>query len=391
MTETTELTIYKAGTPEAKKCMTRHCVLYGSSGQPMASVYFVFPRFLTFEHEHFIKKKVDEDDLKEMEKLVKELAPVIMSKVADKIHAVLEPWDEFLNDLDDEEICAVFNEALERDVEENPRGEFIGHPVGTSIFKALQKLDDKYGGHVCGPYYTYNDPDSYCGQHDIQFTFPSKSGDPWTPTMFDVVFLQIHPGGDARNMAEGRFYVPEGIDETTNLYDTLGANIGDLGTLVEIPVEFPLEQWLRQNDQDAWDSIYREEKPDAEGRYYKSELLDWFQDFKDGMCRIYLTPEGDNGAGVDVYRVYDAIQYKGRDLWTWVPEGEIVGEKRSQVGISATPYIPAVFEYSTGGYFKWDGPMPGTDEWEAMMTENAMHPISPRKEKDETKDAFKEE
>lgn len=391
MTETTELKVHQPGTEEAKECMARHSVLYGSDGQPMASVYFVFPRFLTLDHPYFLKKNVDEENMAEMRKIVEALGPVIMSVDADKIHAVLEPFKDFILELDDEEICAVFNTAFEEDVENNPHGDFIGSDVGTSIFEALQKLDDKYGEHVVGPYYTYNDPDSYAGQHDLQFTMPSKSGDPWTPTLFDVIFLQIHPGGDARNMAEGRFYVPEGIDETVNLFDSLGSYVGDLGTTIEIPVEFPLEQWLRNNAEDAWDSIYREEKRGDDGHYHKSDLLSHFTDFKDGMCRIYLPPDGGSGAGCDVYRVFDAICWQGREFWTWVPLGEIVGEKRSQVGVSATPYIPAVFEYSTDGYFKWDGPMPGTDEWNEMMEASAMHAIPPRKEKDKTKDGFEEE
>lgn len=392
---TAELKIHKQGSPEAHKCLSKHSVIYGSDGQPMASIYFVFPHLLTFAHPHFKKKKVERKNVNKMRKIAKAVGPLLTSLDTNEEGAIfkaLEPHKDFILELDDEEICAMFNEACDVSLAEAEHGDLIGYKHATEIFEALQKLDDRFGSYVCGPHYTYNDSDSYCGQHDIQFTMPSKSGDPWTPTMFDVVFVQIHPGGDARNMAEGRFYTPEGIDETTNLYDTLGAcSSGELGTTVEIPVEFPLEQWIKNVDDEAWDSMYREEVKGADGHYAPKETL-YYHDFKDGMCRTQFSPKGDNGAGVDVYRCFDVACYKGRDFWTWVPEGEVVGELRSQVGVSATPWKREMFEYSTGGYFKWEGPMPGTPEWDEMMTEHALEPINPRKEgKDQTKDAFAEE
>jgi len=386
---TSELTIYQPGSKEAHDCMRRHNVLYGCDGQPMASVYWVFPHLLMFDHPHFIKKKVERGPKQRMRNLAKKLGAAMADKDSDVYYQVFKPYEDFILELDDEEICAVLNEACDT------VDDFVGYDYAVEIFKALQRLDDKFGSFVCNPWYTYNDPDSYCGQHDIQFTIPSKSGDPWTPTMFDVLFLQIHPGGDARNMASGRFYTPEGLDETTNLYDTLGAYGPDLGTTVEVPVEFPLEQWIKQKDKDAWDSIYREDKKGSDDRWFKTELLE-FHDFdvKPGYCRTYFAPNCDNGAGVDVYRCYDIAAYSGDDLWTWVPLGELVGESRSSVGISATPHIRSIAEYSTAGYFEWTGPEPGTDEWKELFEKRGLTEITVRRDgdkKDQTKNAFKEE
>lgn len=385
MTTTSEIKVHKPGSPEAHKCMARNNVLYDSSGQPMASVYFVFPHLLTFAHPHFKKKKVGQKVVNKMRKIAKALAPLLTRLGEDAEYlAVFEPHKEFLIELDDEEICTMLNEACNISLEQDERGDLIGYSHAKAIFMALQRLDDdRFGETIFGPHYTYNDPDSYCGQHDIQFTYPGNGSDNiWGTSSFEVVFLQIHPGGDARNMAEGRFYVPEGIDEMTNLFDTLGiCHAGDLLTQVEIPVEFPLEQWIKQTDEEAWDSIYREEVEGDDGRYEPAEVLGWYTDFKDGLCRVQLCPKGEESAAVEVYRCYDVPCWKGRDWWTWTPTGEIVGEMRKMWGVSATPWKPEEFQCSTGGYFRWEGPMPGTPEWDEMMIEHKLDPIEPRKPK----------
>lgn len=387
---TSELTIHQPGSKEAEECLRKHSVIYGSDGQPMASIFFVFPHLLTFAHPHFKKKKVDKKAVNKMRKIAKAIGPLLTHLQHDTIYPVLEPHKEFILELDDEELCAMLNEACEFSLAEAEHGDLIGSDHAYEIFMALQRLDDKYGEHIVGPKYTYNDPDSYCGHRDIQVTFPSDSGDPWLPQMFEVAFVQIHPGGDARNMSEGRFYVPEGIDEFYGVLETLGTYSSELCTTVEIPIEFPLEQWIQKVDEEAWDSMYREEKPDADGHYKPCDLL-YFYDFKGGMCLTQFAPKGESGAGVEVYRCFDVAAYKGRELWAWTPQGEVVGEAQSQVGVSATPWKKAIFEYSTGGYFKWDGPMPGTDEWNTLLEENGLTPIAPRIEKDKTKDAFEKE
>ena len=388
MTTTSELKVHETGSAAAHKCMAKNNVLYDSSGQPMASVYFVFPNLLKFTHPVIRKKKIKRSVMKKMKAIATLIAPVLKDNHPvddDALLEILKPYKKLLLELDDEEICALLNEAIDQ------TEEFIGHDCAFFIFHTLQRIDDKFGEEIFGPHYTYNDSDSYCGQHDIQFCYPGKGDSIYGCDSFDVVFLQIHPGGDARNMASGYFYVPEGIDEMTNLFDTLGAShAGELGTTVEIPVEFPLEQWIQKVDDEAWDSIYREEVKGDDGHYNPKETL-YFHDFKDGLCRTYLSPKGDNGAGVDVYRCYDVACWKGRDFWTWTPEGEIVGQMRSMAGISATPWKPEEFKYSTKGYFKWVGPMPGTDEWTALMAELGLEPVAPRKEKEATPDMFSAE
>jgi hypothetical protein len=394
MTKTAEIKIHAPGSKEAHECLSKNSVIYGSDGQPMASIYFVFPHLLTFKHPHFKKKKVARSRVNKMRKIAKAIAPFFLHLEDAKFYECFEPHKDFILELDDEEICAMLNEACDLSFENDEHGDMIGYNHAVEVFKALQRLDDKFGEEVFGPHYTYNDPDSYCGQHDIQFCYPGSGDSIYGCDGCDIVFCQIHPGGDARNMAEGRFYMAEGIDDMTNLFDTLGAShSGELCTTVEIPVEFPLEQWIKQVDEEAWDSMYREEVKGLNGHYSPRETL-FFHDFKDGMCRTQFSPKGDNGAGVDVYRCFDVACYKGRDFWTWTPEGEIIGEMRKMWGISATPWKPEEFKYSTGGYFKWEGPMPGTDEWKAMLEEHKLDPIEPRKDtkvEDQTQEMFSEE
>lgn len=382
MTSTTEIKVHAPGSPEAHECLSRNNVIYGSNGQPMASIYFVFPHLLTFAHPHFKKKKVKRSAVNKMRKIATDLAPLLtrLGKL-EEYFEVFKPHKEFISELDDEEICTMLNEACNISLEHDKHGDMIGYNHATMIFRALQQLDDKFGTEVFGPHYTYNDPDSYCGHRDIQFCYPGDGDSIYGCNGCDLIFVQIHPGGDARNMAEGRFYMAEGIDEMTNLFDTLGAShAGELCTTVEIPVEFPLEQWIQKVDEEAWDSMYREEVKDEDGHYAPKDTL-YFHDFKDGMCRTQFSPKGDNGAGVDVYRCFDVACYKGREFWTWVPQGEIIGEMHKQWGVSATPWKDAEFQYSTGGYFKWEGPKPGTAEWDEMMKEHKLDPIEPRKPK----------
>lgn len=391
MTTANEIKVHAPDSKEAMEVLRKNAVIYGSDGQPMASIYFVFPHLLKFDHPHFKKKKVEKEGLRKLKALATLIAPRLKDKIPiddDWLLEILKPHKDFLLELDDEEICALFNEAIDQ------TEEFIGYDCAFFIFYTLQRIDDKFGEEIFGPHYTYNDSDSYCGQHDIQFCYPGKGDSIYGCRSFGVVFLQIHPGGDARNMSHGYFYAPEGIDDMTNLFDTLGAcHAGELCTTVEIPVEFPLEQWIQQVDEDAWDSIYREEVEGLDGHYAPKDTL-YFHDFKDGMCRTQFSPTCDNGAGVEVYRCCDVACYKGRDFWTWTPEGEIVGQMRKMWGISATPWKPEEFQYSTGGYFKWEGPMPGTPEWDEMMAEQGLDPIKPRidpKIKDKTKKLFEEE
>ena len=392
MTETSELKVYAPDSKEAMEVLRKNAVIYGTDGQPMASIYFVIPHLLTFKHPHFKKKKVKKSVVNKMRKIATTLAPLLTRlEVPDNYVRVLEPHKDFLLELDDEEICALLNEACNISLEQDKHGDMIGYKHATEIFRALQRLDDKFGTDVFGPHYTYNDPDGYCGQHDIQFCYPGSGDSIYGCDGCDLIFVQIHPGGDARNMAEGRFYMVEGIDDMTDLFGTLGAShAGELCTTVEIPVEFPLEQWIQKVDPDAWDSMYREEVKCADGHYRPKDTL-YFHDFKDGMCRTQFSPNGENGAGVDVYRCFDVACYKGRDFWTWVPEGEIVGQMRSMAGVSATPWKPEEFKYSTGGYFKWDGPMPGTDAWSEMMKEHGLDPIEPRQAPPKQESMFEEE
>lgn len=382
MTTPQELIVYETNSPEARACLARHRVIYGSDGLPMASVYFVFPHLLTLDHPRILRETHDASMIDTMQTIAQELGPLLTRlshNKPDAILHVLQPHTDFIRTLTDEEICAVLNTACECSLEHDKVGDMIGHRHATEIFRALQKLDKRFGNSVFGPYYTYNDPDNYCGQHDIQICYPTDD-DIYGCNGCDLVFVQIHPGGDARNMAEGRFYVAEGIDDITNLFGTLGAcHAGELCTTVEIPVEFPLEQWIRKVDEEAWDSMYREEVKNEEGDYAPKDTLD-FHDFKDGMCRTQFSPNGDRGAGIEVYRCFDVAAYKGRDLWTWVPEGAIVGEMRKQWGVSDTPWKDAEFQYSTGGYFKWEGPKPETPEWAEMLAEHGLDPIEPRKE-----------
>lgn len=369
MTETPQLEIVETDSPEAMEVMRKNNVLYMSDGQPVASLYFVFPDWNTITPKIFPDRNERRRACRLASALAKVFNDVDFKYDGEKeITKVMKRYKEFLNDVPDGDIAAVLNEAIsDADI-------WFGHEEAEAVFAALGNVidDDRFSGQ-CSTHYTYNDPDNYCGQHDIQITVP---GDDFYPKC-DILFLQIHPGGDARNMAAGLFYEPEGIDDHANLFDCLGTYATELGTTLEVPAEFPLEQFLREHATETWEKdIYHEEKQEGD-RWVKSETLDR-HDFKDGMCRVYLAPADENSA-CRVYGCYDLAAYKHNDFWDWVPTGTVVGQMRSSRGISATPWKPTEFTYSTGGYFKWAGPMPGTDAWKEMLEEYDLPVIEPHK------------
>lgn len=366
MTETNEPEYFEPGSDEAMKVLRDNAVIYGFDGYPFASIHYVFPDYPVVDEETF----EDEEEREEAYKFVEELAKLFDEDAdRDKLHEALKPWKDFLEESDDEEVAAILNSAIGEasDV-------WFGYKEAQELLIALSRIDDRFGeGEEMFIHYTYNDPDTYCGNDDIQFSFLNRD---IYPPDFEAIFLQIHPGGDARNMAEGRFYIPEGIDDTSNLFYCLGTYVTELGSTLEIPTAFPFEQYLREHETDHWENdIYREEK-EVGDRWVKSDLL-YRHDFNDeGMCRVYLPPESDN----ESCRVYGCHEIGDmNDWWDWVPTGKIVGQMKSTAGISATPWKPAEVKYSTGGYFKWVGPMPGTKEWEEMLEEYDLPAIEPHK------------
>lgn len=378
---TAELKYHKPGSAEAKECMKKNNLLYSSSGLPLASVYFVLGEPPRLSDEYFN----DEEEKRErLEKIAQALVPLVVTENDKGIETIFRQNTNWLAEATDFEMAALLNEVV------CSIDDFVGCDVAKLLIEALQTVDeDRYGSGPVPTHYTYNDCDSYAGQHDLQITW-NQDGDIY-PAEIPVVFVQIHPGGDARNMASGMFYVLEGLDEFTNIFDTLGAYEHDLGSTAEIPQTFPFEAWLQKEYPGSWERVYREDVKVSENKWKKKETFDRYDITNEGMCRVHLSPESYYGASADSYRCYEPFDMG--ELWDWCPEGEIIGEMRSQAGVSATPWKPVEFQYSTGGYFKWVGPLPGTDEWKELLAKLELEEAVPPKIEDpnQKKIPFEEE
>lgn len=373
MTEN-KLVVLDAGTPEAKKAFNKAQVLYQQCGQPLACIWYVLGDAPSLEGcRNDMEKSYTDTQFEYIDETKEALVKAFNQEISFE-DALSVASISTISELDEEELSALFNDAI-RECEE-----FIGYQEIQELIAAVQgKLIGDYGDSS-GLHYTYNDPDNYCGNDDIQVTW-NHAGDSCYGNSqgFQLLFVQVHPGGDARNMATGLFYVPEALDEFYNLFDTLGVDSHELGTTLEIPTAFPLEHYLREHESEKWErDIDREEVEQPGGGYAMSEKL-WRSSFDDkGMCRVYLTPGMDN-ASCRVYGCYEIAAYCKQDWWEFVPEGTVIKEKKVTWGISATPWKNATYQYSTGGYHKWVGPMPGTDEWKAMLEEFGLPEIEPYK------------
>ncbi len=395
MTEN-KLVVLDAGTPEAKKAFNGAQVLYQQCGQPLACIWYVLGDAPSMNFSVDLQTSlralygstddIRSDDLATLHAQVKELTPKeyadftptqlsYLWATKEALVKVFNQEGEFedalsvasvstISELDEEELSALFNDAI-RECKE-----FIGSKEIQELIEAVQgKLVGDYGDSS-SLYYTYNDPDSYCGNDDIQVTW-NHAGDSCYGNHegFQLVFVQVHPGGDARNMATGLFYVLGAIDEFYNLFDTLGTNVCELGTTLEIPTAFPLEQYLREHENEHWQNdIYREEVEQSDGGYAMSEVLHRSGYTSEGMCQVYLTPADEN-VSCRVYGCYEVADYCKHNWWEFVPKGTIIKEEKVTWGVSATPWKNATYQYSTDGYFKWVGPLPGTDEWKEMLEE----------------------
>lgn len=367
---TAELKYHKPGSTEAKECMKRNNLLYSSSGLPLASVYYVLGDVPLLSAEYFN----DEEEKRErLEKIAHALVPLVEKEDDKGIEGLFRQNTDLLAEITEFEMAAMLNEMC------NTSEEFIGASEAKLLIEALQTVDeDRFGSGPVPTHYTYNDSDSYAGQHDLQITW-NQDGDIY-PGDVPLVFVQIHPGGDARNMASGMFYVLEGLDEFTSIFDTLGAYEHDLGSTAEIPQTFPFEAWLQKEYPGSWERVYREDVKVGEDKWEKKETFHRYDITNDGMCRVTLSPESYYGASADSYRCYEPFDMG--EFWDWCPLGEIIGEMRSQMGVSATPWKPVEFQYSTDGYFKWVGPMPGTDAWKEMLDKLELEEIEPPKIED---------
>lgn len=377
----TELTYHKPGSTEAKECMKKNNLLYASDGLPLASVYFVLGDPPSLADEYF---NDEQEKAERMEKIAHALVPLVEKEDDKGIEGLFRQNTDLLVEITEFEIAAMLNEVC------NSIDDFVGCDKAKLLIEALQTVDeDRFGSGPVPTHYTYNDCDSYAGQHDLQITW-NQDGDIY-PGDVPLVFVQIHPGGDARNMASGMFYVLEGLDEFTNIFDTLGAYEHDLGSTAEIPTKFPFEEWLQKEFPGSWERVYREDVKVGKDKWAKKETFDRYDITNEGMCQVHLSPESYYGASADSYRCYEPFD-RG-EFWDWCPTGEIIGEMRSQVGVSATPWKPVEFQYSTGGYFKWVGPLPGTDEWKEMLAKLELEEIEPPKIEDpnQKKMPFEEE
>lgn len=299
-------------------------------GVPYASVDFVFPHVLTLDT---VKPS---EAVTYARPIAEKLAHLLIESAdAREFADVLRPHVGFLNDATDDQVCSLLNSACDIANNLEPYADIIGYRHAQQVFRGIQQVTSKFGNTVTEPHYTYNDPDNYVGTRDIQFCYPTKNGDIYGCAGTNIVFVQKHPGGDARNICEGRFYTPVGIDSVTDLYGSLGAGPYDLGVLVEVPTQFNFLLRVKEEDEDLLCLI--EDTP------HKVTVSNTLQ-------RILVVPTNDTLA-VAIHRINNYLHKK--NLWQWV--GLQGHEQASFVtwGVSATPHVPYIVDYSESGYFKW--------------------------------------
>lgn len=363
-TEQVELKVVEPKTEEARKLLEEEQFLYICDGIPVANV------------DHKLLGGVPDDDDGEIEKAVRAVTPKLFPAIVkfhegDEFHGaghyenmlteLLQKYKAEFEAIEPEHL-AWFWQYLDTEYYESTR--FInGLQYAQAVCAAIVATTDKFGV-AWHTEYTYNDPDSYTGNHDIQMTWLSTSEDYVYGECY-LAYVQVHRGGDARCVPEGEWHNGEnwqgdGSGESA-IIDLLYSSYLP-GITVEIPLGFPIEQYLKDKGCDnygdeiefypkSWEDLRKNFEYDEQRQTYRVQLWD----------------DGGHGAAYGISKIHDCFSY-GTD-WNFQPQGTVIGELVPSTGLTATPWKPTLIQWSTDGYQRYDGPDVGTSEYLEWLEE----------------------